>query len=335
MAKIIVYDSTENERNAFLVLSAEHQVEFIDEQLSENNCVSDADIISIFVSSKANAKILSKFDNLGLIAARSTGFNNIDIKAANKRNIAVSTVPTYGEHTVAEYVFALTLMLTRKMRGAINQVQTAEINSDLIHGNDLYGKHLGIIGAGKIGRRVARIAKAFGMKVHISDPYVNESVITKMGCYKCSLGDLLQRSDIVTLHTPLTADTKHMMSKKQFDSIKKGAILINTARGELVDTKELVRALDEGILSAAGIDVLEDEQYLDADEEELMLTHGRPTNISLEHALEINILKNKPNVIITSHNAYNTVEAIKRINDTTVDNINNFLRSTPSNVINT
>lgn len=335
MAKIVVYDSTENDRRAFNVLEQNHQVQYIDDGLSADNVVTDADIISIFVSSNANAQALGRFAQLKMIAARSTGFNNIDMKTTQKRGITVATVPSYGEHTVAEYAFTLMLMLNRRMRDAINQVQTEQIDSDLIHSNDLYGKNLGVVGGGRIGRRVARIGKAFGMKVHIFDPFVSESVVEKMGCYKCSLGDLLLRSDIVTLHTPLTPETKHMIGQKQLEIIKPGAILINTARGELVDTKALVVALKSGKLRAVGLDVLEDEKLLDRNEEELLLTAGRPTNITLEHALEINMLKRMPNVIITSHNAYNTVEAIARINDTTLENIQAFLSGKPVNVVNT
>jgi len=335
MAKIVVYDSTDNDRRAFSVLEQNHQVQYVEAGLSTENAVTDADIISIFVSSHADAQTLGRFAQLKMIAARSTGFNNIDIKAAKKRGITIATVPSYGEHTVAEYAFSLMLMLSRRMRDAINQVQTEDINSDLIHGNDLYGKNLGVVGGGRIGRRVARIGKAFGMKVHIFDPFVSESVVEKMGCYKCSLADLLARSDIVTLHTPLTPETKHMIGHKQFELIKPGAILINTARGELVDTKALVVALQSGKLRAAGLDVLEDEKLLDRDEEELLLTAGRPTNITLEHALEINMLKRMPNVIITSHNAYNTVEAIARINETTLQNIEAYMIGRPINVVNT
>lgn len=335
MAKIVVYDSTENDRRAFNVLEQNHQVQYIDDGLSADNVVTDADIISIFVSSNADAQALGRFARLKMIAARSTGFNNIDMKTAQKRDITVATVPSYGEHTVAEYAFTLMLMLNRRMRDAINQVQTEQIDSDLIHSNDLYGKNLGVVGGGRIGRRVARIGKAFGIKVHIFDPFVSESVVEKMGCYKCSLGDLLARSDIVTLHTPLTPETKHMIGPKQLELIKPGAILINTARGELVDTKALVVALKSGKLRAVGLDVLEDEKLLDRNEEELLLTAGRPTNITLEHALEINMLKRMPNVIITSHNAYNTVEAIARINDTTLENIQAFLSGKPVNVVNT
>jgi len=334
MAKIVVYDSTENDRHSFSVLEQNHEVQYIDNELTSNNVVTDADIISTFVSSKVDAQTLGRFAHLKMIAARTTGFNNIDIKVAKKRGVVVSNVPSYGEHTVAEYAFSLMLMLSRRMRDAINQVQTEEIDSDLIHGNDLYGKSLGVVGGGRIGRRVARIGKAFGMKVHIFDPFVSESVVEKMGCYKCSLSDLLTRSDIVTLHTPLTPETKHMIGSKQFELIKPGAILINTARGELVDTKALVVALKSNKLRAVGLDVLEDERLLDKNEEELLLTAGRPTNVTLEHALEINLLKGMSNVIITSHNAYNTVEAINRINETTIENIEAYLIGKPINVVN-
>lgn len=333
MAKIVVYDVTDNERKAFSALEKGNQVVFEDGPLKLDNLVTDADIVSVFVSSKITAQEIGRFARLRLIAARSTGFNNIDVKSAHKRGITISNVPTYGEYTVTEYTFALILMLTRRLRDAINQVQTEVIDSDLIHGNDLHGKTLGVIGAGRIGRHVARVAKAFGMKVVIHDPYVDGSVIEKMGCDKCSLNELLRESDVVTLHTPLTPATKHIIGKAQFDLMKPSAILINTARGELIDTKQLVRALEEKKLAGVGLDVLEDEKLLDLEEEETLITKGRPTNISLEHALEINILKTMPNVVITSHNAYNTVEAIERINHTTVNNIKEYLSGRPVNIV--
>ncbi|HMS23583.1 MAG TPA: NAD(P)-dependent oxidoreductase [Candidatus Saccharibacteria bacterium] len=333
MAKIVVYDVTVNERKAFASFEKDNQVLYIEGPLSLENIVTDADIVSVFVSSKMSAQIIGRFARLRLIAARSTGFNNIDASTAQKKGIAIASVPNYGEYTVTEYTFALILMINRRLRDAINQVQIEKIDSDLIHGNDLHGKTLGVVGAGRIGRHVARVGKAFGMKVVIYDPYVNETVVEKMGCLKCSLNDLLRESDVVTLHTPLTTSNKHMIGKAQFDQMKSSAIFINTARGELVDTMQLVKALKNGKLAGAGLDVLEDERLLDLEEEEVLITHGRPTNISLEHALEINILKTMPNVVITSHNAYNTVEAISRINDTTADNIKAFLSGKPVNIV--
>lgn len=333
MAKIVVYDTTGNERKAFSALETDNQVIYENGPLTLDNLVTDADVVSIFVSSKMNAQAIGRFARLRLIAARSTGFNNIDVKSAHKKGINISNVPTYGEHTVTEYTFALILMINRRLRDAINQVQTEVINSDLIHGNDLHGKTLGVVGAGRIGRHVARVAKAFGMKVVIYDPYVDESVVEKMACDKCSLNELLRRSDIVSLHTPLTATTKHLIGSAQFDLMKPLALLINTARGELIDTKHLVRALKDKKIAGAGLDVLEDEKLLDLEEEETLITKGRPTNISLEHALEINILKTMPNVIITSHNAYNTVEAISRINETTINNIVEYLSGRPVNIV--
>ncbi len=333
MAKIVVYDSTDIERKAFSVFEKNHQVIHEDKPLSLNNIVTDADVVSVFVSSKMTAQVIGRFARLRFIAARSTGINNIDVDSAQKKGIVISYVPTYGEYTVTEYTFALILMMTRRLRDAINQVQTEDIDSDLILGNDLHGKTIGVIGAGRIGRHVARVAKAFGMKVNIFDPYVDGSVVERMGCEKCSLNHLLSESDIVTLHTPLTPGTKHLIGKAQFDALKPSSILINTARGELVDTKQLVRALKDNKLAGAGLDVLEDEKLLDLDEEETLITSGRPSNISLEHALEINILKTMPNVIITSHNAYNTVEAIGRINSTTLNNIKGFLANKPVNIV--
>lgn len=332
MAVICIYNANENDREDFAKLAHDHEVKFFDDDLDTHNVDKDAEIISVFVSSNVNQVAIKAMPRLKLIACRSTGFNNVDLSAAKKAGVLVCNVPTYGEHTVAEYTFGLILALSRKLPDAIEQARAGDINANLVHGQDLHGKTLGIIGCGKIGRNVAALGVAFGMTVIASDPYPDEKTAKDIGFMYKSIDEVIKTSDIVTLHSPLTKDNKHMMREDEFASMKRGSLLINTARGELVDTLALVEALQSGQLAGAAIDVIEDEAVIDVDEEELLLRKGRAPRRSLENAVAIDVLgKMMHNVIITSHNAYNTVEALQRINNTTIENILAYLGDKPKN----
>lgn len=334
MAKIVIYNATEQDREDFAKLTHDHEVVFVDDSIDVHNVDKDAEIISVFVSSQVNKVALRAMPNLKFIACRSTGFNNIDIKETQKAKVVVANVPTYGEHTVAEYTFALLLALSRKLVDAIEQARSGEVNANLVHGSDLNGKTLGVIGCGKIGRNVATLGKAFGMDVIASDPYPDEKTAKEIGFTYKSLAELLQTADVVSLHSPLTKDNKHIIDAGSLSKMKRGSLLINTARGELVDTLALVEALQSGQLAGAAIDVIEDEAVIDIDEEELLLRKGRVPRRSLENAVAIDILgKMMHNVIITSHNAYNTVEALQRINNTTIENILAYLGGRPINQV--
>lgn len=334
MAVICIYNATELDREDFAKLSHDHEVSFFEDSIGTNNINKNAEIISVFVSSKVNKAVLRAMPKLKFIACRSTGYNNIDIVEASKNKIVVSNVPTYGEHTVAEYTFALLLALTRKLVDGIEQARSGEVNANIVHGRDLNGKTLGIIGCGKIGKNVVVLGKAFGMNVVASDPYPDEKAAKEIGFEYVSVDELLKSSDIVTLHSPLTKDNKHMINAESLSKMKRGSLLVNTARGELVDTLELVEALQSGHLAGAAVDVLEDEALIDVDEEELLLRKGRAPRRSLENAVAIDILgKMMHNVIITSHNAYNTVEALRRINNMTIENILAYLGGKPTNQV--
>lgn len=335
MAKttICIYDATDNDKHDFKHLDKDHELCFHEEHLAEDNAHSIAEIVSLFVSSKLDAQTLKKMPKLKLIAARSTGVNNIDMAAAKKQKIAVVNVPTYGEHTVAEYAFTLLLALSRKLIDTIEQVRAGDINSNTIHGHDLYGKRLGVVGCGRIGRNVAKLGKAFGMEVVGFDPFPDEAAAKEIGYEYVKFDELLKTSDVISLHSPYTKENHHLMGAPDFAKTKRGVLLINTARGELVDTMALVEALQSGQVGGAAIDVIEDEKLLDVDEEELILRRDHVPRASLEHAVAIDVLSKMFNVIITSHNAYNTVEAIARINKTTADNIEAFLGGKPQNQV--
>lgn len=323
MAYIAIYDSTEMDKQQLTreLEHTDHYWEFIDEPLNAQNVKPDAEIISVFVSSTVDQSIMQRFPRLRLICCRSTGYNNVDLQAAAARNITVTNVPTYGEQTVAEYVFTLLLALSRKLTLALEAVDSADIDQTKLTGFDLHGKTIGILGAGRIGQHVAMIARGFGMRVLAYDPYPNHEQAKKIGFDYVELTDLLHQSDVVSLHMPYVQTNRHIINRESLAECKKGAILVNTARGELVDTKSVLNALESGQLGGAAFDVLEGEELLDIEEEKMLLSRGPVSQRALEQSIELQVLSKMPNVIVTPHSAFNTVEAIQRINAATAQSI--------------
>lgn len=202
---------------------------------------------------------------LGLVTTRSTGFDHIDLQACRERGIAVCTVPDYGSATVAEHAFALLLALSRRIPEAQSRARRGSFSYRGLTGFDLEGKVLGVVGCGRIGQHVMRIAGGFGMQRLAFDPSPQPGLDISLGIQFVPLPELLRRSDVVSLHGPLTSDTHHLFDDDAFAQMKPGAVLINTARGDLVDSRALERAFDRGIVSAAGLDVLEEEGDLPDD----------------------------------------------------------------------
>lgn len=301
--------------------------------ISTDNIDPDVEVVSVFADSHVTKEMIEQMPNLQLLACRSTGFNNIDLDAAFEHGIAVVNVPNYGSNTVAEYAFAMLLTLSRKLPQVMEQTRAGHLRHEDLRGTDLAGKTLGIIGTGKIGLKMAEIAKGFGMKLRGYDPYPNHAQANKLGLTYSSLTELVEYSDVISLHAPYSKENHHLIDVSVLARCKPGAILINTARGELVDTKALVLALQENQLAAAGLDVLEDEQLMDHSEEMLLLRADHVDDEKLQHSLEISTLERMPNVIVTKHNAFNTIEAVSRINDTTLQNINNFYNGQTSNQV--
>lgn len=305
---------------------------FVDDILDKNYSgnLKDADIVSVFVDSVIDKTALDAMPNVKLIATRSTGYDHIDITECKKRGIAVSSVPTYGEYTVAEYTFALILCLSRKVYQAYDQIrETGSFSQQGLRGFDLQGKTLGVVGCGKIGRHVVAIARRFEMNVLVYDTRVDEKFLKDAGASSASFEELLSQSDVVTLHVPYIPDTHHLMNGKSIPMMKKGAYLINTSRGGVVETQALVKALKDGHLGGAGLDVLEEEGVI-RDELDFLMK-GDVKEHSLKTILANHILIDMPNVVITPHNAFNTTEALQRILDTTAQNIAGFLSDTPLN----
>jgi len=298
-----------------------------DKHLAE---IADAEILSPFIYSKLTAERLAKLPKLKMITTRSTGFDHIDMAEAAKRGITVCNVPFYGENTVAEHSFALILALSRKVHEAFVRVRAGNFSLEGLRGFDLKDKTIGVVGAGRIGLHVIRIARGFGMKVLAYDVKRDSFWAEVLGFEYAELNDLLGRSDIITLHAPYNHHTHHLINTANIHKIKRGAILINTARGGLVNTDALLKALDEGILAGAGLDVLEGEEAIY--EESALL--GDATNPEkLRTAIQNHVILKKPNVVFTPHNAFNSQEALERILDTTAENIAAFVAGTAKNVV--
>jgi len=309
------------------------RLQFIDDPLKENNAAQakDADAIGIFIYSAVNKKILEKFQNLKLIATLSTGFEHIDLKECRKRKITVCNVPHYGENTVAEHTFALILNLTRKIHKAYERTVRGDFTIGGLRGTDLQGKTIGIVGTGSIGQHVIRISKGFEMNVMAFDKLKNLKLARKLGFRYISFEHLLKNSDIITLHVPYNKSTHHLINKKAISKMKKGVFIINTARGGIIETSALLKGIQSGKIGGAGLDVLEGECFIR--EEKQILSRHFLKECDLKTVLQDHLLLMQPNVIITPHNAFNSSEALHKILDTTILNINSFLKGKPVNVV--
>lgn len=279
---------------------------------------SSSEVISVFIHSKINTALLDHLPKLRLLVTSSTGFDHIDLEQTRARGIPVCNVPSYGENTVAEHTFALILALSRKLVRAANRTRRGRFHLDGLRGFDLKGRTLGVVGTGHIGQHVIRIAHGFEMKILAYDIKQDRSLENHYPLQYVTLSRLLSESDIVTLHAPYNSHTRHMISKQNIKKFKKGAILINTSRGGLVDTKALLWALNKKILSAAGLDVLEEEGIIT---EESALISPQFDHSQVEVVLANHKLLSMDNVIVTPHSAFNSDEAVRRIVSTTVDNI--------------
>lgn len=292
----------------------------------------ELEIISVFIYSKIDEKLLRQMPKLKMIATRSTGFEHIDIAGCRKRGIIVCNVPAYGENTVAEHTFALILGLSRKLVDCVERTKKGSFELEGLRGFDLKGKTLGVVGCGNIGRHVIRIAKGFEMKILVFDLCRDLKFAKEFGFKYAEMEELLGKSDIVTLHVPLNKNTYHLINKETIAKMKKGAYLINTSRGGIVETDALVKALKSGRLAGAGLDVLEEE--CEMKEERELLTKGFAQKCDLKVLIENHILLEMPQVIVTPHNAFNTWEALMRILEVTIENIKWFGKGKKVNRVN-
>lgn len=307
---------------------------FTDEKLTGENVknFTDTEIIACFIYSTLTEQVLSQLPNLKLIVTRSTGFDHIDLVYAKVHNITVCNVPEYGSHTVAEHTFALILSLTRKIIKSEHQVRHFEFDHQNLTGMDINGKTLGIIGLGKIGMNVLHMAKGFGMNVQVYMHHKDEELAKKEGFTCTDLETLLQTSDVITLHVPYTKETHHIINCNNYGMIKKGAYLINTARGGLIETQAVIEGLQKEILAGVGLDVLEEETQL-MEETAILSSHNDTSGLDMKTLLMDHVLLYHPNVIITPHNAFNSKEALNNILQTTMENISSFLASKSINTV--
>ncbi|MHB0999374.1 MAG: hydroxyacid dehydrogenase [Armatimonadota bacterium] len=290
-----------------------------------------ADIVSVFIYSDLSKPVLDMLPNLRMIATRSTGYDHIDLEECKRRNIIVTNVPYYGENTVAEHAFGLILSLSRKIYKAYLRTSRLDFSLEALRGFDLKNKTIGVVGAGRIGLHVVRIAKGFGMNVIVYDVAQEPLLAEVLGFTYVTFEDLLARSDVITLHLPLNKNTHHLINSENINLVKHGALLINTARGAIVETEALLAALDSGIIAGAGLDVFEGEESVK--EETAVLVQRKLSGEKLREVLLSYALLHRDNVVITPHIAFYSEEALHRIMETTEDNILCYIEGKQINLL--
>ena len=342
--KLYFLDTEPSEQRYFERALPEHELRFV-RTLTE--VPPEADGISIFIGSEIDSSFLNSHPSLRLIASRSTTHDHIDLDACAQHRVAVTYVPTYGDHTVAEHTMALMLALARRLREAMDSTSRSAFSYEALRGFQLRGKMLGVIGAGRIGLHVLRLATAFGMRCIVHDPFPRPQAARLVGFRYVALADLLKDSDIISLHAALTPESFHILDAAAFAQCKKGVIVINTARGALIDTKALLDAMKAGIVDGVGVDVLEDERVMRGGCSHILTSQivehlhetFRPAEArnhdanrvkDLARLLHNGALLAHRRVIFTPHIAFNSVEAIEQINRTTAENIKAFARGQPS-----
>lgn len=313
-----VFDTRPYDRAALQRASANHGIEwhFLEFRLTQDtaSAAMNARAVCVFVNDQLDQLCLESLAKQGveLVALRCSGFNNVDIDSAKQLKLTVTRVPVYSPHAVAEHAVALLLTLNRKIHRAFNRVRELNFSLNGLVGFDLYGKTAGIVGTGKIGRVTAQILRGFGMRVLAYDPFQDHQWAMQTGVeYVEAIAVLLRNSDVISLHTPLTPETRYTVRAETIELMRPGSILINVSRGGLVDTKALIQALKSGRLAGVGLDVYEEEEGIFFED----------LSGEVLHDDELARLLTFPNVLITSHQAFLTDEALAEIARTTVANI--------------
>lgn len=316
--KIAFFEVEREEKNYFKKNLKGHKLvffkEFIASEIADE--IKDADALCIFIYSKINSEILEKMPNLKFIATRSTGFDHIDLEACKKRGIKVANLPSYSQYSVAEHTFALLLALSRNLTETRKMKHSLDLHK--LNFFTLNGKTLGVIGTGRIGAQVIRIAKGFGMNVIAYDIIQNEKLSKELDFPYVSFSELLSGVDIITLHVNLTKETEHLINKDAFGKMKKGIVFINTSRGKVVDTSALIEALESGIVSAAGLDVVEGEEAWRLGQD----------------SAYIKTLLRRGHIILTPHIAYYSRESFQKTLEDTLNNITAFVNKKEQNIVN-
>ncbi len=312
MIKVAFYDAKAYDIPSFEQHGALHDIQFrfLETKLNADTVAlaKDCDAVCVFVNDDVNAQVIEQLYEYGvkLIALRSAGYNNVDVQAAFGK-IHVVHVPAYSPYAVAEHAMALLLTSVRRIHKAYNRTREFNFSLNGLTGFDLHGKTVGVIGTGRIGRIFIDICKGFGMQVICYDPYP----AADSGLSYVALDELFARSDIISLHSPLTNETRHMIDADAIENMKKGVVIVNTSRGALIDAEALLEGIKARKIGAACLDVYEEEA--DVFFEDLS---GHILNDDL-----LSRLISMPNVIVTSHQAFLTEEALNNIAETTVNNI--------------
>jgi D-lactate dehydrogenase len=290
----------------------------------------DADGMGIFIQSQITHEVLDLLPQLRIIATMSTGFDHIDLEACKSRNITVCNVPAYGDNTIAEYAFGLILAMARKLRPTFKRVERGIFSRTGLKGMDLKGKTLGLVGTGRIGSHMARLGWAFGMEVIAFDLKPDATLSEKFQVRFLNLHEVLQQADVISLHVPYLPSTHHLINAERLLLIKPTALLVNTARGKVVDTKAVSVALREGRLGGVALDTFEGEEIWI---EEEFLKHDDLAAIPLREALESFSIMHSEQAILTPHNAFNTREALDRVLIASTENFKAYFSGSPQNVV--
>jgi D-lactate dehydrogenase len=320
-----VFDTKSYDRESLQRAASSSEIEwrFMDWRLSAETAAAaqGARAICVFVNDRADRTCLKALASLGVkhIALRCAGYNAIDIAAATELGLSVTRVPAYSPYAVAEHAVALLLALNRKIPRASNRVHDLNFSLDRLVGFDLHGKTAGIFGTGRIGRVAAQILRGFGMRVLAFDPFPSHEWAQDYGVEYTDAKTLARESEVISLHTPLTPETYHIIRRETLELMKPGTILINVSRGALIDTKALIEALKSGRLGGVGLDVYE--------EEEGVFFEDLSGQILQDDALAR--LLTFPNVLITAHQAFLTREALSEIARVTVANLIAFATGQP------
>lgn len=317
--KIAFFDTKPYDKESFEEVNKNFnfEIKYFKSHLSQDNAklAAEYDVVCIFVNDSADEKVIEilKQGNVKLIALRCAGYNNIDLKAVFG-NIHVVRVPAYSPYAVAEHATALILGLNRKTHRAYNRVRDGNFSLNGLLGFDLHGKTAGVVSVGRIGRCLIAILNGFGMKVLAYDVHKNEDLAKELNFTYVELDELYAKSDVISLHCPLTPETHHMINDQSIAKMKDNVMIINTGRGGLIDTQALIKGLKTKKIGAAGLDVYEEEgDYFFED-------------LSMEGIADDTLarLMTFPNVLITSHQAFFTQEALSAIANTTLNNIKQF-----------
>lgn len=316
--RVAVFSTKRHDREYLAAANGgSHQLNFLESRLNEETAplAAGAPAVCLFVNDVASDRVLTQLAAGGtrLIALRSAGFNHVDIEAANRLGLTVVRVPAYSPNAVAEFTVGMILALDRKYHRAHSRVREGNFSLEGLLGFDLHTRTVGIVGTGKIGHLVARILSGFGCRVIAHDPHPDPDT-RDLGVEYMTLDQLLAKADIVTLHTPLTPETHHLINQRSLRDMKQGAMLINTSRGALVDTEAVIDALKDGRLGSLGLDVYEEEADLFFED----LSNQVIADDVFSRLLTF------PNVLITGHQAFFTHDALTQIAETTISNITLF-----------